>query len=100
MLALLLLISLGTAQSVSAVSPDAEEARTAAASEAPLAATPAPSRQRLRCRTRPILGSRIASQRVCKTEEEWAIYENDLEQSRRDINDRGARGCVPGRSCE
>jgi hypothetical protein len=52
-----------------------------------------PSNQRLICRSRPQIGSRIARTRVCKTAEEWRIYEADLEQSRRDINDRGARGC-------
>ena len=66
-----------------------------AAIEAPTSAAspPEPGRQRQICRSRPILGSRIAQQRVCKTAEEWAIYDNDLEQSRRDIADRGARGC-------
>lgn len=62
------------------------------------AAPPAaePSRQRLICRSRPVLGSRIAQQRVCRTAEDWRVYETDLEQSRRDINDRGARGNGPG----
>ena len=54
---------------------------------------PPPSRQRMICRTRPVLGSRIAQQRVCRTAEEWRIYDADMEQSRRDIADRGARGC-------
>ena len=63
------------------------------ASTAPTPEEAAPSRERLTCRSRPILGSRISRQRVCKTEEEWRLYENDLEQSRRDIADRGARGC-------
>ena len=94
MLALLLLISLGGAQSATNPSNGAEPSAVATAENAT-----APSRQRLRCRTRPILGSRIATQRVCKTEEEWAIYDNDLEQSRRDIADRGARGCEQGKSC-
>ena len=80
MLTLILFVSLSGAQA-------------AAEAPAPEASTPAPSRQRLICRSRPMLGSRIASQRVCKTAEEWAIYENDMEQSRRDIADRGARGC-------
>ena len=66
-----------------------------AATEAPAPAVSPPEseRQRRICRSRPILGSRIAQQRVCKTADEWAIYDNDLEQSRRDIADRGARGC-------
>ena len=63
------------------------------AAQGPTAAVPdEPSRQRLICRSRPVLGSRIARQRICKTADEWRIYENDLEQSRRDIADRGARG--------
>ena len=56
-------------------------------------APPSPSRQRLICRSRPVLGSRINFQRVCRTAEEWRIYDTDMEQSRRDIADRGARGC-------
>jgi hypothetical protein len=87
MLALILFVSLNAAQSV--------EDSTAARAE------PQPgSKERLICRSRPMLGSRIASRRVCKTVEEWRIYEADLEQSRRDINDRGARGCEGGRVCE
>ena len=80
MLALMLFVSLSGGQAATA-----EPAREAAA--------PAPSRQRLICRSRPMLRSRITQQRVCKTAEEWAIYETDMEQSRRDIADRGARGC-------
>lgn len=53
----------------------------------------APSSKRLICKSRPVLGSRISSQKICKTVEDWKIYENDMEASRRDINDRGARGC-------
>jgi hypothetical protein len=56
------------------------------------------NQERLICRSRPVLGSRIARQRECKTAEQWRIYQADLEQSRRDINDRGMRGCGPG--CE
>jgi hypothetical protein len=72
-------------------------AAMAMASQAPeaTAGEPAaePSRQRLICRSRPVVGSRVVRQRTCKTAEEWRIYENDMEQSRRDIADRGARGC-------
>lgn len=57
------------------------------------AAPPPPSSQRLICRSRPTLGSRITRTRVCKTAEEWRIYEADMEQHRRDTADRGARGC-------
>lgn len=52
-----------------------------------------PSAKRLICKSRPVLGSRISTQKICKTVEDWKIYENDLEASRRDLNDRGARGC-------
>ena len=73
-----------------------------AATDTPVreASAPAPSRQRLICRSRPMLGSRVTQRRVCKTAEEWAIYENDMEQSRRDIADRGARGCDMRRQSE
>ena len=54
---------------------------------------PRPDRQALSCRSRTRVGSRIAVQRICKTEDEWRIYDADLEQSRRDIADRGTRGC-------
>ncbi len=60
------------------------------------AAPPPPSSQRLICRSRPTLGSRITRTRVCKTAEDWRIYDADMEQSRRDIADRGARGCGGG----
>jgi len=63
------------------------------------ATTAAPSRQRLICRSRPILGSRITSRRDCRTAEMWRQYENDMEQSRRDIMERGARGCGGGPEC-
>ena len=86
MLSLILFLSLGGAQAATDTAPAGESAEE-------------PSRDRLICRSRPQLGSRIARQRVCKTEEEWRIYENDLEQSRRDINDRGMRGCT-ATSCE
>ncbi len=56
-------------------------------------ASPPDDRDRVTCRSRHRLGSRIAVQRVCMTADEWRIYENDKEQSRRDIADRGARGC-------
>ena len=82
MLSFILFLSLGGAQAAADSTP------TEATSEEP-------SRQELICRSRPRLGSRIATQRVCKTREEWRIYEADMEQSRRDINDRGARGCGP-----
>ncbi len=60
------------------------------------ATPPPPSDQRLICRSRPTLGSRITRTRVCKTAEEWRIYEADMEQYRRDQADRGMRGCGAG----
>ena len=102
MLALLFFLSLGAIQptddpfdtSEPSPAPEAEQGAAAERPPAPAAAAPAaPTRQRLICRSRPLLGSRVVAQRVCKTAEDWAIYENDLEQSRRDIADRGARGC-------
>ena len=94
---LMFVISLGSAQAEepSAVADPFDVTPQPAAVEAAPSppAEAAPSRQRVICRSRPTLGSRIARQRVCKTEEEWRIYENDLEQSRRDIADMGARGC-------
>ena len=102
MLSFILFLAIGGAQATTeAPAADTAATETAATTEAtPTEATPPePSRQRLICRSRPVLGSRISRQRVCKTEEEWRIYENDLEQSRRDINDRGMRGCTVT-SCE
>jgi hypothetical protein len=80
MLSFILFLSLGGAQAAADATP------TEATGEEH-------GRQQLICRSRPIPGSRIARQRVCKTREEWQLYEVDLEQSRRDINDRGMRGC-------
>ena len=81
MLAMILFVSLSGSQA-------ATQARAPEASPPP---PPNPNRQI--CRSRPIVGSRIAQQRICRTAAEWAIYDNDLEQSRRDLADRGARGC-------
>ena len=101
MLSFILFLSLGGVQATAdTATTDAAATETAAAADtAPTEATPEPSRHRLICRSRPMVGSRIARQRVCKTQEEWRIYENDLEASRRDINDRGMRGCT-ATSCE
>jgi hypothetical protein len=88
MLASILLLSLGGGLAFA----DTPPATTIAATETTTAESE-PSDQRIICRSRPRLGSRIARTRVCKTQEEWRIYEDDLEASRRDINDRGARGC-------
>ena len=92
MLAVILFATLSSVQA--AVSPPVDAESPAVEAEAPAVAAdaPKPSRQRLICRSRPRLGTRLVAQRVCKTAEEWVIYEGDLEQSRRDINDRGMRG--------
>jgi hypothetical protein len=67
-----------------------------------------PDNERLICRTRPMLGSRIARQRVCKTAQEWRVYDEDLRQARRDNGDqsRGPTGrneglfpCSPSQPC-
>jgi hypothetical protein len=89
MLASILFLSLGSALALAETPP----ATTVAATETTTTEQSEPSNQRITCRSRPRLGSRIARQRICKTQEEWRIYEDDLEASRRDINDRGARGC-------
>ena len=47
-----------------------------------------PTRNRLICRTNPVLGSRLATRRVCMTAEQWAHHENALEQMRRDNQNR------------
>src|SRR5687768_6239535 len=100
MLGFLFALALGTAQPIEdpfVIEEPAPAAEAAVAPQAPqAAATPAataPSDQRLICRSRPRLGSRLLVQRICKTAEDWVIYDNDLEASRRDIADRGARGC-------
>lgn len=69
--------------------------RTATTPEAPAAAARDPSEERIICRSRPQLGSRITTQRRCMTVWQWRIYEADMEQSRRDLNDRGMRGMGP-----
>ena len=93
MLASTILLAIGGALAFGDNPPAAEEAPAQ-----PVAQTE-PTRQELICRSRPQVGSRIARQRICKTREEWAIYRHDLEQSRRDINDRGARGCNGVTAC-
>jgi hypothetical protein len=89
MFASILFLSFGSALAFA----DTPPATTAAATETTTTEQTVPSNQRITCRSRPRLGSRIARTRICKTQEEWRIYEDDLEASRRDINDRGARGC-------
>ena len=105
MLSFMLFVALGAAQAADAADTVTDEAAAAATDEAAAAASETavasaePSGQRLICRSRPVLGSRITRQRICKTADDWRIYENDLEASRRDINDRGMRGCS-GRCAE
>src|SRR5687768_13244481 len=106
LLSFILFLALGGAQPAADTTPAATTEPPAAITETPPAETPLaevasaePSRERLICRSRPTLGSRITRTRVCKTADEWRIYEADMEQSRRDINDRGMRGCT-ATSCE
>jgi hypothetical protein len=79
MLAIILFVSLSAAGAADASTAKVEPA--------------ASSSKKLVCKSRPVLGSRISAMKICKTLEDWKIFENDLEASRRDINDRGARGC-------
>ncbi len=42
------------------------------------------------CRApQPVLGSRVAQRRVCKTRAEWRAFEEDRAQLRRDIQNSG-----------
>ena len=74
-----------------------------------LQANTEPDSERLICRSRPMLGSRIARQRICKTAQEWRIHDEDLRQARRDTGDqsRGPMGrntglfpCSPSQPCD
>ena len=49
------------------------------------------------CKSSPQLGSRIKTNRVCKTAAEWVIYDKDRAQLGRDI--RNAGECAGNRSC-
>ena len=74
----------------------------AAAAEASVDASAeaaSPTGQRLICRSRPRLGTRLVQDRRCMTAEQWTAYETDLEQSRRDTARRGI-GCRPDSSTQ
>ena len=49
------------------------------------------------CKSSIVLGSRIKSNRVCKTAADWAIYDKDRAQLGRDI--RNAGECAGNKSC-
>ena len=43
-------------------------------------------------RSQPVLGSRIARQRICRTVAEWRAFEADRAQMRRDLNSGNCNG--------
>ena len=48
------------------------------------------------CRqSEPVLGSRVARRRICKTRAEWRAFEADRAQLRRDLQNAGACGNSP-----
>jgi hypothetical protein len=49
------------------------------------------------CKSSPKLGSRLSVNRVCKTAAEWAAYDKDRQQLKRDIGNSGA--CLGNKSC-
>jgi len=49
------------------------------------------------CRqSEPVLGSRVARRRICRTAAEWRAFEQDRAQMRRDLN---AGNCAGASSC-
>jgi hypothetical protein len=52
---------------------------------------------KVRCKSTPVLGSRLKVNRVCKTAAEWALHEKDMDQLGRDIRNSGA--CAGNPSC-
>lgn len=52
-------------------------------------AAPAADPDRMICRTKPILGSRLSTGKVCKTATEWKAEANDRDQLRRDLGNVG-----------
>lgn len=52
---------------------------------------------KVRCKSTPVLGSRLKFNRVCKTAAEWALHEKDMDQLGRDIRNAGA--CAGNPSC-
>lgn len=74
------------------------------ASPATPAAQPAPARTSARaedpdqmiCRqAEPVLGSRVARRRICRTRAQWQAFEEDRQQLRRDLNNAGNCGGAP-----
>ena len=52
---------------------------------------------RVICRApQPVLGSRVARRRICRTVAEWRAFEQDRAQMRRDLN---AGNCAGHKSC-
>lgn len=62
--------------------------QAAAATPAAASADGRPGRQRVVCRTFPVLGSRLSRNRLCLTQSQWAERENQLGQMRRDLQNR------------
>ena len=51
---------------------------------------PAEDLDQVICRApQPVLGSRVATRRVCKTRSEWRAFEEDRAQLRRDLQNSG-----------
>ena len=51
---------------------------------------PAEDMDQVICRApQPVLGSRVATRRVCKTRAQWRVFEEDRAQLRRDIQNSG-----------
>jgi hypothetical protein len=73
----------------------------------PAAASPAPARtpavaiadedpDQMICRqSEPVLGSRIARRRICRTRAQWRTFNEDRSQLRRDLQNAGACGSSP-----
>ena len=43
-------------------------------------------------RAEPVLGSRVATRRICRTRAQWQAFEEDRAQMRRDMQNAGACG--------
>lgn len=102
MLTAMLFLMLSAAQTAAPASdpygvedPFAIEAPAPAAPAVVAEAPASPSPERIICRSRPELGSRVRRLRVCMTAAQWAHHATNMEQQRRDINDMGAAGCDP-----
>ena len=62
------------------------QAATAQAPARAANARPAPNPDQMICRApEPVLGSRVARRRICRTRAEWQAFEGDRAQLRRDI---------------